>query len=83
VAILGGFLGSRTSLVAGVQTLCGVAGKEPIRAGVVMPFVRRLFDESGTIKDEFYNARAEALIEQLLWWARALKAARASTSGSS
>ena len=55
----------------------------PIRASVVMPFARRLFDESGAIKDEFYNTRAEALIEQLLWWARALKAARASTSGSS
>ena len=55
----------------------------PIRAGIVMPFARRLFDENGAIKDEFYNTRAEALLDQLLWWARALKAARASNSGGS
>jgi hypothetical protein len=48
----------------------------PIRAGVVIPFARRLFDESGAIKDESYNARANSLLDQLLWWARALKAAR-------
>jgi NAD(P)H-dependent FMN reductase len=49
----------------------------PIRAGIVIPFARRLFDENGEIKDESYNARANALLDQLLWWARALKAARA------
>jgi hypothetical protein len=48
----------------------------PIRAGIVIPFARRLFEESGVIKDEAYNARANALLDQLLWWARALKAAR-------
>jgi hypothetical protein len=48
-----------------------------------MPFARRLFDESGAIKEESYNARAEALIDQLLWWARVLKAGRASNSGGS
>jgi NAD(P)H-dependent FMN reductase len=49
----------------------------PIRAGIVIPFARRLFDESGAIKDESYDTRANALLDQLLWWARALKAARA------
>jgi NAD(P)H-dependent FMN reductase len=49
----------------------------PIRAGIVIPFARRLFDESGAIKDESYDARANAMLDQLLWWARALKAARA------
>jgi NAD(P)H-dependent FMN reductase len=49
----------------------------PIRAGIVIPFARRLFDESGAIKDESYDARANALLDQLLWWARVLKAARA------
>jgi hypothetical protein len=39
----------------------------PIRAGVVIPFARRLFDESGAIKDESYNARANTLLDQLLW----------------
>lgn len=48
----------------------------PIRAGVVIPFARRLFDESGEIKDDSYNARADVLLDQLMWWARALKAAR-------
>lgn len=49
----------------------------PIRAGIVMPFARRLFNEDGAIKDESYEGRANALLDQLLWWARALKAARA------
>lgn len=56
---------------------------DPCRAEIVIPFARRLFDESGAIKAEFYNARAEAPIDQLLWWVRALKAARASNSGGS
>ena len=49
----------------------------PIRAGIVIPFARRLFDESGAIRDESYDARASALLDQLVWWTRALKAARA------
>lgn len=55
----------------------------PIRTGIVIPFARRLFGESGEIKDESYNARANALLDQLLWWARALKAARANGSSDS
>lgn len=55
----------------------------PIRAGIVIPFARRLFDESGTIKDESYNVRAKALLDQLLWWASALKAARVGSSDGS
>jgi NAD(P)H-dependent FMN reductase len=37
----------------------------PIRAGIVISFVRRLFDESGEIKDDSYNARANTLLGQL------------------
>jgi hypothetical protein len=49
----------------------------------MIPFARRLFDEDGAIKDESYDVRANTLLDQLLWWARALKAARAgSLSGS-
>ena len=52
----------------------------PIRAGITLPFARRLFDERGEIQDESYDARADALLDQLVWWARALKAARAEGS---
>jgi NAD(P)H-dependent FMN reductase len=52
----------------------------PIRVGITLPFARRLFDERGEIQDESYDARADALLDQLVWWARALKAAR--TEGS-
>lgn len=49
----------------------------PIREGILLPFARRLFDENGDIKDFSYDARVHALLDQLEWWARALKAARA------
>jgi NAD(P)H-dependent FMN reductase len=55
----------------------------PIRAGIAIPFARRLFDESGAIKDESYDARANALLDDLMWWTRALKVARAEKLASS
>ena len=55
----------------------------PIRAEIAIPFARRLFDESGAIRDESYDGRANVLLDQLLWWTRALKAARVEKPASS
>ena len=49
----------------------------PISAGISIPFARQLFDEGGAIKDESYDVPASTLLDQPLWWAKALKAARA------
>ncbi len=52
----------------------------PIRESFPMPFARRLFDEDGKLTDESYERRANRLLDQLVWWARALNAARSDTS---
>ena len=48
----------------------------PIRASVVIPLARRAFDPSGKPTEERFQASAQNLLDQLVWWARALKAAR-------
>jgi len=48
----------------------------PIRDAVVIPMARTAFDENGQPKNDALNDRATALLNQLIWWARALKTAR-------
>ena len=49
----------------------------PVRSSVVLQFAPRLFDAEGRIqKAEFYLGAATRLLDDLLWWAIALKAAR-------
>lgn len=43
---------------------------------VQFPKVQELFDESGTITDEAYARRVNRAIDELVWMAQALKAAR-------
>ncbi len=43
---------------------------------VQFPKVQELFDESGTITDEAYARRVNRAIDELVWMANALKAAR-------
>lgn len=53
----------------------------PIRAAVHMPWSGMLREESGELKPgafDPYEKSADGMIDQLLWWGRALKAARAS-----
>jgi len=47
-----------------------------IREAMYFSGVRELFDEKGEIKDESYYARAKAFLEELMWYAGALKKAR-------
>ena len=48
----------------------------PIREAVYFPKIQELFDESGNIKDESYAQKVQTFLEELLWYARALKEAR-------
>ncbi len=48
----------------------------PIRAQVGIPAVWTAFDEQGNIRDAAHNRAARALLDELVWWSGALKAAR-------
>jgi NAD(P)H-dependent FMN reductase len=67
----------------GVQQLREVAVElqmAPVRGQVVLQFARRLFDEEGNPKNaDFYNAAATRMLDDLAWWAVALKNAREET----
>jgi hypothetical protein len=49
----------------------------PIRSSLVLQFARRLFDEAGQPKNpDFYHRSATRMLDDLAWWAVALKKAR-------
>ncbi len=49
----------------------------PIREAIYFPQVADLFDEQGKIKDYgYYSKRIKTFLEELVWYARALKEAR-------
>lgn len=44
---------------------------------IVLPFVNRLFDDVGALQNaDFYATATSRLLDDLVWWARALKDAR-------
>lgn len=51
----------------------------PLRDEVNIPLVYETLDANGAPKDAYYTARANALCDALVWWGRALNAARAAT----
>ena len=52
----------------------------PVRGQLVFQFAGRLFDEEGKPKSaDFYNAAATRMLDDLAWWAVALKKAREGT----
>ena len=72
----GGYVGGSRS----VEQLRQVALElqmAPIREAIFIPFVWQAFDENDEIKGkEDYNKRADSMLNQLIWWAKALKEAR-------
>ncbi len=48
----------------------------PLRDEVNIPLVYETLDASGAPRDPYYTARAGALLDALVWWARALGEAR-------
>jgi NAD(P)H-dependent FMN reductase len=52
----------------------------PIRSSVVFQFARRLFDEEGHLREpEMFDTAVEAMFDDLVWWANALRDARPRT----
>jgi NAD(P)H-dependent FMN reductase len=47
-----------------------------IREAIYFSGVRQLFDEKGVIKDSAYYARAKTFLDELVWYAQALKKER-------
>ena len=52
----------------------------PIRSAVYFSNISDLFDEAGNIKDDSYEKRVNGFLEELVWYAQALKEARQSDS---
>ncbi len=48
----------------------------PIRNAIYLPGVRGQFDERGALRNPQLAVKVGPLVEQLLWWSRALKTAR-------
>jgi len=47
-----------------------------IREALYFSGVRQLFDDKGTIKDNAYYARVKTFLDELIWYAQALKKAK-------
>lgn len=48
----------------------------PIREALYFSKVEQLFDEKGNIKDEAYYQRFKTFLDEIIWYAKALKIAR-------
>lgn len=48
----------------------------PINSALYFPNVKELFNDEGTIQDDNYAERVKGFVEELLWYAQALKSAR-------
>ena len=49
----------------------------PLRHQVAIPRAYMAFDDDGRLRDEWHAADAERLLDELAWWASALRTARA------
>lgn len=76
----GGMGGVRA--VEQLRSVCLELGAVPILEAVYFSKIGELFDESGTIKDSAYQKRVGAMLDELQWYATALKRAREEKSGS-
>jgi NAD(P)H-dependent FMN reductase len=67
----GSFSGAR--MMGKLKDFCLCVGMIPIQASLYFGNVETLFEESGKIKDEVYNGRAERFLKELEWMAGKLK----------
>ncbi len=49
----------------------------PIRIGIHISYFWEKFDEQGKLTEEHFSQQVQDLAEQLMWWTKALKSARA------
>jgi len=71
--------GGSSGGVRAVQQLRQVAVElqmAPVRDEVNVPFVSRSLDEHGAPKDPHHLARADALLDQMIWWGETLRRGR-------
>jgi NAD(P)H-dependent FMN reductase len=77
-----GFCGVSASLLGGARAVeqlrlvCIELHMVPIREAVYFPTIQKLFDENGAIKDESFHGRVGKFLDELVWYAKALKPAR-------
>jgi NAD(P)H-dependent FMN reductase len=70
-----GALGGARS-VEQLRLVCIEYHMVPIREAVYFPTIQKLFDEKGAIKDESFHGRVGKFLDELVWYAKALKPAR-------
>jgi NAD(P)H-dependent FMN reductase len=70
-----GALGGARS-VEQLRLVCIEFHMVPIREAVYFPTIQKLFDENGAIKDESVHGRVGKFLDELVWYAKALKPAR-------
>jgi len=77
-----GFCGVSIGAVGGARAVeqlrlvCIELHMVPIREAVYFPTIQKLFDEKGAIKDESFHGRVGKFLDELVWYAKALKPAR-------
>lgn len=77
-----GFVSYATGLIGGARAVEQVRGivielqMAPMQGAVHITKVLKTIDENGNLLEESYNKRLKSTVDQLLWWAKALKAAR-------
>jgi len=74
----GGVSGGTRS-VQQLRQLLPELGAVSVRDEVAITFVGRAVDEKGAPRDPYYAAKAEGMLDQLVWWGAALREARART----
>jgi NAD(P)H-dependent FMN reductase len=70
-----GALGGARS-VEQLRLVCIEYHMVPIREAMYFPTIQKLFDEKGAIKDESFHGRVGKFLDELVWYAKALKPAR-------
>ncbi|MBN2014156.1 MAG: NAD(P)H-dependent oxidoreductase [Candidatus Altiarchaeota archaeon] len=73
----GGLGGARA--VEQLRLVCIELHMVPIREAIYFSMVQDLFGEEGGIVDKSYSKRVKAFLDELIWYAGALKAAREKT----
>lgn len=65
-----------TRMVEQLRQVCLAFHMVPTGQAVHFPKVQELFDEAGLLKGRSQHGQAKRLLEELIWYARALQAAR-------
>jgi NAD(P)H-dependent FMN reductase len=77
-----GFCGVSSGALGGARVVeqlrlvCIELRMVPIREAMYFPTIEELFDENGAIKDESFHDQVRKFLDELLWYAKALKPAR-------